>query len=215
MQQQQRSSAGLIALLLVALVVAILYTIARVGGNQSSFDAAPFAVQIAQKASQYRAKHKPTGHNFGGGAIIVEFSDGTSSTYPSDIYEGQDGPPLDKNAFHSERQTQEDFVLPTLSQLQQRGIIAKAIAIHVVIFSQYAVCNLCKAEMRAWQDQARKAAGSLAVDMTVWELVQYFYPLDRDPRNRQQPVVNGEQDIEQVAITFDQVWTPTPFTPTP
>lgn len=136
-QEQIHSSSRclLIALLLIVLVGAILYALSQLGkgGQGGSFDAAPYTLHLAQKMYQWRKTHGITGHNFGGGIIVVQYADGSApSVYESPVYEGQDGPPQDVNAFHSERQTQENFILPTLTLLRQHGIVAKASEIDVI-----------------------------------------------------------------------------------
>ena len=204
-----------IGLTLLMLVIGLVSLLRPSGSGGPSFDTSPYALDLAKEAYQWRKNHRTTDHNFGNGAIILEYSDGSApSVYPSPRYEGRDGPPDDINAFHSERLTHENYILPMLAQLRRNGILAKASRVDIIIFSQYHVCPVCQRQMRNWQDQQRCQAGSANVFLTIWELAQEFYPLARDPRKRPQPPVNDVGDIQTVDIPFVEqptpVWTPTP-----
>jgi hypothetical protein len=196
----------LIIVLLLIVLAAILYALSQVGkgGQGGFFDAASYALQIARGAYRVRQHHAPTGHDFGGSIIVVQYADGSRPlVLPSPIYEGYDSPPPDVNATHSERRTQDDFILPMLLSLRRRGIVAKASEIDVILFTQFYPCPPCRAEMRAWQKQDRQAAGTENVFMTVWTLAKSFSPLSRNPRQRAQPVITGASDLVQVSIPFD------------
>jgi hypothetical protein len=197
----------LIILLIVVLAAALLYLLSHAGGSggqSSSFDAAPYALQIAQRAYQVRRQRAPTGHDFGGGIIVVQYADGSApGVITSPIYEGYDSPPPDVNATHSERRTQDDFVLPTFALLKSHGTVAQASEIDVILFTQFSPCLPCRAEMRAWQNQDRQAAGTAKVFLTVWTLSTTFNPLSHNPRQRTQPSITGEEDIQEVPIPFD------------
>jgi hypothetical protein len=170
----------------------------------SSFDATPYALQLAREAYKERAQHRPTGHDFGGAAIVVQYADGSkSSVYYSDIYEGYDSPPPDTNKTHSERQAWENFILPTLSIMKDHGTVAKASEIDVIIFTQFYPCVPCQSEMRAWQNQAKTASGASSIFMSVWTLTTTFSPLSPNPKKRAQPAITDESAIQEVPITFD------------
>lgn len=174
------------------------------GGRGNSFDATPYALQIAREAYKERARHRPTGHNFGGAAIVAQYADGSKpSVYYSNIYEGFDSPPPDINKTHSERRAWEDFILPTLTIMKDHGTIARASEIDIIIFTQFYPCPSCQSDMRAWQNQARTTAGTSSVFMSVWTLMASFSPLSPDPRKRAQPVITDESAIQEVPITFD------------
>ncbi len=206
---------------LLPFLMVLLLTLLGCGGFQytgigtptSGFDATPYALQIAREAYRVRKNRAPTGHDFGGGIIVVQYTDGSKpSEIASKIYEGYNNPSPsgDKNATHSERRTEDDFVLPTLAILKSHGTVAKASEIDVIIFTQFYPCETCLPEMSAWQNQERLAAGSANVYLTVWTLTKSFYPLDRNPRRWAQPVIRNESDIQKVSINFDAPITPTP-----
>jgi hypothetical protein len=213
MQEQEMQTVSssnrclLIILLIVVLGAALLYLLSHTGGSggqSSSFDAASYALQIAQHAYQVRQRHAPTGHDFGGGIIVVQYADGSApGVITSPIYEGYDSPPPDVNATHSERRTQDDFVLPTLALLKSHGTAAQASEIDAILFTQFYPCSPCRAEMRAWQNQDRQAAGTSNVFLTVWTLTTSFNPLSHNPRQRAQPSITDEGDIQEVPIPFD------------
>jgi hypothetical protein len=170
----------------------------------SSFDATPDALQIAREAYKERAQHRPTGHDFGGAAIVVQYADGSKpSVYYSDIYEGYDSPPPDTNKTHSERQAWENFILPTLTIMKDHGTVAKASEIDLIIFTQFYPCVPCQSEMRAWQNQARTTAGTSSVFVSVWTLTASFSPLSSDPKKRAQPAITDESAIQEVPVAFD------------
>lgn len=155
---------------LLPFLMVLLLTLLGCGGFQytgigtptSGFDATPYALQIAREAYRVHKNRAPTGHDFGGGIIVVQYTDGSKpSEIASKIYEGYNNPSPsgDKNATHSERRTEDDFVLPTLAILKSHGTVAKASEIDVIIFTQFYPCETCLPEMSAWQNQERLAAG--------------------------------------------------------
>jgi len=180
----------------------------NVGGRSgNNIDPAPYAVKIAQSAYQWRATHVRTGHNFGGALIVVKYRDGTLQQYPLNdrniiIYEGEDLPnDLDPNRLHSERQTDREFIRPLLQKFRSTNGFDNAIEIQVIIFSQYPLCPSCVSDMRSWQDEYCKIAGFPNLYLSGWQLTKTFYPNSQDKRRREQPVVNGEEDIEMVNLT--------------
>lgn len=210
---QQKSSVHFYSVLLIILaaLAAIYFYLmpflsSTSGGGESSFDAHREALNLAIIVQNYRKNHRSIGRNLGIGEIVVIDQDGKSTSYLSPIYEGEKASAAyDPNENHSERRTHDLFLLPELKRLQDNGTLDKAQQVSILVFSQVFVCSPCRADMRGWWKDFRKAVSSRNAvkiqEPTIWELTGSYNP-DRSGWP-QWTVVATEEDVEPVPIPFD------------
>lgn len=196
--QAPRSSHCLaITVLLIILVLAVLYALAQFGaqsgGSGYSFEQEE-AYQLAQETQNWRRYH-PTGANYALASITIFYQDGSSRRFVRETH-GIAFPFASKKdqGIHSEIFAH-DWIVEELDILKKAGYIdAQTTGITVIIFSQVAVCPVCRATMRDWRKEFRNISGRNDLELSIWQLTRGYNPSDY-PKGKP---VTSEDDVTQV-----------------
>lgn len=168
----------LFALVLVALVGPLLNANVKTATQNSNeshcpptgqaFNGLQEAFTLAQTAEQYRLK-SPFKGIYGLASYIICFRDGSQQRNQSPVFKGYDSPTQPTNATHSEQPSYRWLQL----QFSRLSVDLNTVtAIYATIFSQVAVCSVCKQDMISWQQTLRQKAGTDQVYLSIWDIAR-------------------------------------------